>query len=54
MIYGLTDTVFTGVYHGILTLPSEYPFKPPNIQFVTPNGRFKVLNMIIFKKIKYF
>jgi len=30
-----------GFYHGILNLPSEYPLKPPNIEFVTPNGRFK-------------
>eukprot|EP01057_Protomagalhaensia_wolfi_P004345 Protomagalhaensia_wolfi_Nauph_80__4344@NODE_443_length_2515_cov_105_813813_g333_i0_p4_GENE_NODE_443_length_2515_cov_105_813813_g333_i0NODE_443_length_2515_cov_105_813813_g333_i0_p4_ORF_typecomplete_len142_score15_08UQ_con/PF00179_26/2_1e23ProkE2_B/PF14461_6/6_3e05RWD/PF05773_22/0_097_NODE_443_length_2515_cov_105_813813_g333_i027452 len=30
-----------GVYHGILTYPSEYPFKPPNIKILTPNGRFE-------------
>ena len=31
-----------GWYHGIVTFPSEYPYKPPSIQMVTPNGRFKV------------
>lgn len=29
-----------GVYHGRLTFPSQYPFKPPSISMVTPNGRF--------------
>ncbi|KAL9648063.1 hypothetical protein ABK040_012117 [Willaertia magna] len=31
-----------GYYHGKLTFPSEYPYKPPSIQLFTPNGRFKV------------
>jgi len=31
-----------GVYHGKILLPPEYPFKPPNIIFSTPNGRFQV------------
>ena len=30
-----------GCYHGIVKFPSEYPFKPPAIQMLTPNGRFK-------------
>mmetsp|Transcript_9134 Transcript_9134/g.12627 ORF Transcript_9134/g.12627 Transcript_9134/m.12627 type:complete len:221 (+) Transcript_9134:3-665(+) len=30
-----------GCYHGIVLFPSEYPFKPPSIQMLTPNGRFK-------------
>ncbi|XP_063899901.1 ubiquitin-conjugating enzyme E2 J1-like [Zophobas morio] len=30
-----------GVYHGRILLPSEYPFKPPNIILLTPNGRFE-------------
>lgn len=29
-----------GQYHGILRFPSEYPFAPPAISMVTPNGRF--------------
>lgn len=28
-----------GVYHGRLFFPPEYPFKPPGIVMVTPNGR---------------
>lgn len=31
-----------GIYHGRIILPPEYPFKPPNISFLTPNGRFSV------------
>lgn len=32
---------FEGQYHGTLTFPSDYPYKPPAIRMVTPNGRFK-------------
>ncbi|GAA5977002.1 hypothetical protein JCM11641_002223 [Rhodosporidiobolus odoratus] len=31
-----------GQYHGKLTLPSEYPFKPPEVYLLTPSGRFEV------------
>jgi len=31
-----------GLYHGIITFPETYPFKPPAVQFLTPNGRFEV------------
>ncbi|KAM3568508.1 hypothetical protein VYU27_009371, partial [Nannochloropsis oceanica] len=33
---------FNGIYHGRILLPAEYPFKPPNIMLMTPNGRFEV------------
>ncbi|XRA96293.1 ubiquitin-conjugating enzyme E2 [Pycnococcus provasolii] len=29
-----------GVYHGKVVFPSEYPYKPPAIYVLTPNGRF--------------
>ena len=29
-----------GQYHGKLIFPSEYPYKPPAIMMLTPNGRF--------------
>ncbi|CCE65216.1 hypothetical protein TPHA_0K00820 [Tetrapisispora phaffii CBS 4417] len=32
---------FEGQYHGTLTFPSDYPYKPPAIRMITPNGRFK-------------
>lgn len=42
-IRGPTSTEFEGgIYHGRILLPSDYPFKPPNIVLLTPNGRFKV------------
>lgn len=42
---GPTDTpYYGGFYHGILTFPAEYPYKPPSIQMITPNGRFKVIS----------
>jgi ubiquitin-conjugating enzyme E2 J2 len=28
-----------GHYHGIISFPSNYPYKPPSIQMSTPNGR---------------
>lgn len=31
-----------GIYHGIITFPETYPFKPPSVQFLTPNGRFEI------------
>mmetsp|Transcript_41771 Transcript_41771/g.72495 ORF Transcript_41771/g.72495 Transcript_41771/m.72495 type:complete len:219 (-) Transcript_41771:89-745(-) len=30
-----------GFYHGTVVFPPEYPYKPPSIQMLTPNGRFK-------------
>ena len=42
-IRGPAATAFDGgVYHGKIILPSEYPFKPPSITLLTPNGRFEV------------
>ncbi|KAF1774447.1 Ubiquitin-conjugating enzyme/RWD-like [Phytophthora cactorum] len=35
-----------GIYHGRIILPSDYPFKPPNIMLLTPNGRFEVKKKI--------
>jgi len=31
-----------GLYHGRITLPPEYPFRPPSIFLLTPSGRFEV------------
>jgi ubiquitin-conjugating enzyme E2 J2 len=30
-----------GFYHGKLIFPREFPFKPPSIYMITPNGRFR-------------
>ncbi|KAH8356360.1 hypothetical protein KR084_005978 [Drosophila pseudotakahashii] len=32
---------YGGYYHGTLLFPREFPFKPPSIYMLTPNGRFK-------------
>lgn len=41
VITGPPNTPFEdGQYHGMLRFPSEYPFKPPSISMITPNGRF--------------
>ncbi|KAI3406256.2 UBC6 [Candida oxycetoniae] len=43
IISGPKNTIFEdGQYHGILRFPTEYPFKPPSISMITPNGRFAV------------
>ncbi|ETN41671.1 uncharacterized protein HMPREF1541_03607 [Cyphellophora europaea CBS 101466] len=31
-----------GLYHGRITLPPQYPLKPPNFRFLTPSARFEV------------
>jgi len=42
-IRGPESTDFEGgIYHGRILLPADYPFKPPNIILLTPNGRFEV------------
>ena len=30
-----------GIYHGKLVFTKEYPYKPPGVIMLTPNGRFK-------------
>ena len=32
---------FGGFYHGKLVFPKDYPFRPPRIIMITPNGRFQ-------------
>jgi ubiquitin-conjugating enzyme E2 J2 len=40
-VFGLTDCPYEGgFYHGKLLFPRDYPFKPPGIMLLTPNGRF--------------
>jgi len=41
-VRGPADTEFDGgIYHGRIVLPPDYPMKPPNFIFLTPNGRFE-------------
>ncbi|KAL9934559.1 hypothetical protein V8E36_006334 [Tilletia maclaganii] len=40
---GPQDTEFEqGLYHGRIILPPEYPFRPPNLMVLTPNGRWEL------------
>ena len=42
VVYGLKDCPYEGgFYHGRLSFPRDYPFKPPGIKMLTPNGRFE-------------
>ncbi|XP_003372552.1 sodium/potassium-transporting ATPase subunit beta-1-interacting protein 3 [Trichinella spiralis] len=42
LLQGPEDSPYAGgFYHGKLIFPSDYPFKPPSIYIITPNGRFK-------------
>ncbi|KAJ2376330.1 Ubiquitin-conjugating enzyme E2 6, partial [Coemansia sp. RSA 2607] len=42
VLRGPPDTPYEGgEYHGRLRFPSEYPYKPPAIQMITPSGRFQ-------------
>ena len=47
VLRGPPDTAFEGgLYHGRILLPPDYPLKPPNIMFLTPNGRFQIRKKI--------
>ena len=49
VIHGKEDTpYYGGMYHGKLIFPSNFPFNPPSIIFLTPNGRFKTNERICF------
>ncbi|XP_053498700.1 ubiquitin-conjugating enzyme E2 J2 isoform X3 [Ictalurus furcatus] len=42
VVWGPEKTPYEGgYYHGKLVFPREFPFKPPSIYMITPNGRFK-------------
>lgn len=43
VVQGPEDTPYHGgYYHGKLIFPRDYPFKPPRIIMLTPNGRFEI------------
>lgn len=42
IVHDLQDTPFEGgMYFGKILLNEQYPLKPPNFIFITPNGRFE-------------
>ncbi|OHT08070.1 Ubiquitin-conjugating enzyme E2 6 [Tritrichomonas foetus] len=54
IIRGPPDTPFeNGIYHGRIVFPSEYPLEPPDIYFLTPNGRFETNKRICLSITSY-
>jgi len=42
VVRGPSETPYEGgIYQGKIVFPFEYPYKPPSIYMLTPNGRFK-------------
>ena len=42
LIHGPPSSPYhSGLYHGKLVFPRDYPYRPPAIYMLTPNGRFK-------------
>ena len=42
LIHGPPNSAYhNGLYHGKLVFPRDYPYRPPAIYMITPNGRFK-------------
>lgn len=31
-----------GFYHGVIVFPADYPYKPPSVRLLTPQGRFQI------------
>ncbi|TDL27530.1 UBC-like protein [Rickenella mellea] len=53
-IRGPAGTEFEGgVYHFRIILPAEYPFRPPSIMMLTPNGRFELNTKICISFTNY-
>lgn len=49
VVTGPKDSPFYGGYYlGKLEFPNEYPFRPPAIYMITPNGRFKTNQKYFF------
>ena len=42
-----------GYYLGKISFPKEYPLKPPGIEMITPNGRFKEKTRICMSMSDY-
>jgi len=53
-IRGPKDTEFEGgLYHCRILLPAEYPFRPPSLMLLTPNGRFELNTKICISFTNY-
>jgi ubiquitin-conjugating enzyme E2 J1 len=53
-IRGPPDSAFEGgIYHGRITLPHDYPYKPPSLMLLTPTGRFETNTKICLSISSY-
>ncbi|KAF5376528.1 hypothetical protein D9757_008301 [Collybiopsis confluens] len=53
-IRGPEGTEFQGgLYHLRILLPAEYPFRPPSLMLLTPNGRFELNTKICISFTNY-
>uniref|UniRef100_A0A0G4HDX4 UBC core domain-containing protein n=1 Tax=Chromera velia CCMP2878 TaxID=1169474 RepID=A0A0G4HDX4_9ALVE len=53
-IQGPEDSEFEGgVYHGRIVLPQNYPYAPPGVMILTPNGRFETGKKICLSASDY-
>eukprot|EP00158_Paraphelidium_tribonemae_P001016 Partr_v1_DN23857_c0_g1_i2_m63793 putative Ubiquitin-conjugating enzyme e2 len=54
VITGPPDSPYVGgEYHGKVIFPPDYPFKPPGIMMITPNGRFKTQTRLCLSMSDY-
>ena len=54
ILKGPEDSPFAGgLYHGKILFPPEYPMKPPDVIFLTPNGRFETNKKICLSNTSY-
>ena len=53
VLYGLPQPYEKGIYLGKILFPLKYPFKPPDIVFMTPNGRFEINKKICLSFTSY-
>ncbi|KAF0972303.1 hypothetical protein FDP41_009206 [Naegleria fowleri] len=42
-----------GFYYGKIVFPVDYPYKPPSIELITPNGRFKTNTRICMSNTNF-
>lgn len=52
LIYNMEDYEF-GYYMGVILIPNDYPMKPVDIMFITPNGRFATNKKICLSFTSY-
>ncbi len=51
---GVKNSLYeSGIYHGVIVLPKDYPATPPRVQLWTPSGRFKPFTDICLSASAY-